>query len=164
MWQIKFLTVALVSKLQLAIHGLLDGVGLEGDVPHEVLEAVLSDDDVVFKADAEALLPDVNARLNREDVARRDGLVPMANIVDVEADEMRRAVHEVLLVRWPSRVLLLDVVAVDQFEVEELGRHEVADFLVVVVERDTRTKELHGVLHHRKDRVVDRALAVREAT
>ena len=130
---------------------------------HEVLEAVLGDDDVVFEADPEVLLADVNAGLDREDVARRNGLVPVADVVDVEADEVRRAVHEVLLVGGPSRVLLLDVVAVDQPEVEELGRHEVADFLVVVVERNAGTEELHGVLHHREDRVVDRALAVREA-
>jgi len=148
--------------LSLLTHRGLDGVGLERDVGHEVLEAVLGDDDVVFEADPEVLLADVNAGLDREDVARRNGLVPVADVVDVEADEVRRAVHEVLLVGGPSRVLLLDVVAVDQPEVEELGRHEVADFLVVVVERNAGTEELHGVLHHREDRIVDRALAVRE--
>ena len=115
---------------------------------HEVVEAVLGDDDVVFEADAEVFLADVNAGLDREDVARCDGLVPVAYVVDVEADEVRRAVHEVLLVGGPSRVLFFDVVAVDQLEVEELGRHQVADFLVVVVKRDTRAQELHGVLHH----------------
>lgn len=148
--------------MSLLTHRGLDGVGLEGDVGHEVVEAVLGDDDVVLEADAEVFLADVNAGLDREDVARCDGLVPVAYVVDVEADEVRRAVHEVLLVGGPSRVLLLDVVAVDQLEVEELGRHEVADFLVVVVERDAGTEELHGFLHHGKDRVVDRALAVRE--
>ena len=148
--------------MSLLTHRGLDGVGLERDVRHEVLEAVLGDDDVVFEADPEVLLADVNAGLDREDVARRNGLVPVADVVDVEADEVRRAVHEVLLVGGPSRVLLLDVVAVDQPEVEELGRHEVADFLVVVVERNAGTEELHGVLHHREDRIVDRALAVRE--
>ena len=148
--------------MSLLTHRGLDGVGLERDVGHEVLEAVLGDDDVVFEADPEVLLADVNAGLDREDVARRNGLVPVADVVDVEADEVRRAVHEVLLVGGPSRVLLLDVVAVDQPEVEELGRHEVADFLVVVVERNAGTEELHGVLHHREDRIVDRALAVRE--
>ena len=148
--------------MSLLTHRGLDGVGLERDVGHEVLEAVLGDDDVVFEADPEVLLADVNAGLDREDVARRNGLVPVADVVDVEADEVRRAVHEVLLVGGPSRVLLLDVVAVDQPEVEELSRHEVADFLVVVVERNAGTEELHGVLHHREDRIVDRALAVRE--
>ena len=130
---------------------------------HEVVKAVLGDDDVVLEADAEVFLADVDARLDRKDVARRDGLVPVADVVDVEANEVRRAVHEVLLVGGPSGVLLFDVVAVDQLEVEELGRHEVADLLVVVVERDAGTEELHGVLHHREHRVVDRALAVREA-
>ena len=148
--------------MSLLTHRGLDGVGLEGDVGHEVVEAVLGDDDVVLEADAEVFLADVNAGLDREDVARRNGFVPVADVVDVEADEVRRAVHEVLLVGGPSRVLLLDVVAVDQLEVEELGRHEVADFLVVVVERNAGTEELHGVLHHREDRVIDRALAVRE--
>ena len=148
--------------MSLLTHRGLDGVGLEGDVRHEVVEAVFGDDDVVLEADAEVFLADVNAGLDREDVARSDGLVPVADVVDVEADEVRRAVHEVLLVGGPSRVLFFDVVAVDQLEVEELGRHEVADFLVVVVERDAGTEELHGVLHHGKDRVVDRALAVRE--
>ena len=145
------------------VHRGLDGVGLEGDVRHEVVEAVLGDDDVVLETDAKVFLADVNARLDREDVARRNGLVPVADVVDVEANEVRRAVHEVLLIGGPSRVLLFNVVAVDQLEVEELGRHEVADFLVVVVERDAGTEELHGVLHHGKDRVVDRALTVREA-
>ena len=130
---------------------------------HEVVEAVLGDDDVVLEADAEVFLADVNAGLDREDVARRNGFVPVADVVDVEADEVRRAVHEVLLVSGPSRVLSFDVVAVDQLEVKELGRHEVADFLVVVVERNAGTEELHGVLHHGEDRAVDRALAVREA-
>ena len=148
--------------MSLLTHRGLDGVGLEGDVGHEVVEAVLGDDDVVLEADAEVFLADVNAGLDREDVARCDGLVPVADVVDVEADEVRRAVHEVLLVGGPSRVLFFDVVAVDQLEVEELGRHQVADLLVVVVERDAGTEELHGVLHHREDRVVDRALTVRE--
>ena len=148
--------------MSLLTHRGLDGVGLERDVRHEVLEAVLGDDDVVFEADPEVLLADVNARLDREDVARRNGLVPVADVVDVEADEVRRAVHEVLLVGGPSGVLFFDVVAVDQLEVKKLGRHEVADFLVVVLERNAGTEELHGVLHHREDRVIDRALAVRE--
>ena len=129
---------------------------------HEVVEAVFGDDDVVLETDAEVFLADVDTRLDREHVARSDGLVPVADVVDVEADEVRRAVHEVLLVGGPSRVLFFDVVAVDQLEVEELGRHQVADLLVVVVERDAGTEELHGVLHHREDRVVDRALTVRE--
>ena len=148
--------------MSLLTHRGLDGVGLERDVRHEVVEAVLGDDDVVLEADAEVFLTDVDARFDRENVARSDGLVPVADVVDVEADEVRRAVHEVLLVGGPSRVLFFDVVAVDQLEVEELGRHQVADFLVVVVERNAGTEELHGVLHHREDRVIDRALAVRE--
>ena len=130
---------------------------------HEIVEAVFGDDDVVLEADAEIFLADVDAGLDREDVARRDGLVPVADVVDVEANEVRRAVHEVLLVGGPSGVLLFDVVAVDQLEVEKLSRHEVADFLMVLVERDARAQELHRVLHHREHRVVDRALAVREA-
>jgi len=132
-------------------------------VRHEVVEAVLGDDDVVLETDAEVFFADVNAGLYREDMARRDGLVPVADVVDVEADEVRRAVHEVLLVGGPSGVLFFDVVAVDQLEVEELGRHEITDFLVVVVERNAGTEELHGVLHHREHRVVHRALAIREA-
>ena len=146
-----------------SVHYGLDGVSFEGDVRHEVVEAFLGDDNVVFEANAEVFLADIDAGLHGEHVTRSDGLVPMADVVDVKTDEMRRAVHEVLLVGGPSGVLLLDVVAVDQLEVEKLGRHEVANLLVVVVERDARTKELHGVLHHREDRVVDRALAVREA-
>ena len=130
---------------------------------HEVVEAILGDNDVVLEADAEVFLADVDAGLDREHVARRDGLVPVADVVDIEADEMRRAVHEVLLVGRPSGILLFNVVTVDQLEVEELGRHEGADLLVVIVERNTRTEEFHGVLHHGKDRVVDCALTVCEA-
>lgn len=148
--------------MSLQTHRGLDGVGLERDVRHEIVKAVLGDDNVVLKTNPEILLADVNAGLDGEDVARRNGLVPVADIVDVEADKVRRAVHEVLLVGRPSGVLFFDVVAVDQLEVEELSRHEVADFFMVVVERNAGTEELHGVLHHREDRVVDRALTVRE--
>lgn len=53
---------------------------------HEVVEAVLGDDDVVLEADAEVFLADVDAWLDREDVARRNGLVPVADVVDVHGN------------------------------------------------------------------------------
>ena len=53
---------------------------------HEVVEAVLGDDDVVLEADAEVFLADVDARLDREHVARSDGLVPVADVVDIDGN------------------------------------------------------------------------------
>ena len=50
--------------------------------------------------------------------------------------------------------------AIDELEVKQLGRHEVADFLVVIVEGDAGMQKLHGVLHDGQDRVVDGALAM----
>ena len=96
-----------------------------GNVGHEVVEAVFGDHDVRravlrLQADAEVFLADVNARLHREHVARCDGFVPVADVVDVEADEVRSAVHEVLLVGRPRRILLLDVVAIDELEVKRV--------------------------------------------
>ena len=68
------------------VHRRLDGVGLKGNVGHEVVEAVFGDHDVVLQADAEVFFADVNARLDREHVARCDGFVPVADVVDVDGN------------------------------------------------------------------------------
>ena len=53
---------------------------------HKVVEAVLGDDDIVFEANADVFLADVDARRDREHVARSDGLVPVADVVDIDGN------------------------------------------------------------------------------
>ena len=70
--------------------------------------------------------------------------------------------HEILLVGWPRRILFFHVVAVNELEVQQLRCHQVAHLLVVLVERNAWTKQLCSIPHDGENRVVDRALAVRE--
>ena len=53
---------------------------------HKVVEAVLGDDDIVFEADADVFLADVNARFHHEYVARCDGVMPVADVVDIDGN------------------------------------------------------------------------------
>ena len=56
---------------------------------------------------------------------------PVAHVVHIQANEVGCAVHEVLVCR-PSGVLFLDVVAVDELEVQQLGGHQVPHSVVLV--------------------------------
>ena len=62
--------------------------------------------------------------------------MPMSHIVNIQSNEVRRAMHEVLFVGRPSGVLLFDVVTVNELQVEQLCRHQVADLFVVIVQRN----------------------------
>lgn len=54
-------------------HQGFDGVGVEGDVGHQVDGSLVGDEDVVFEADAEAFLAEVQAGFDRHDPAGGDG-------------------------------------------------------------------------------------------
>lgn len=76
-------------------HEGFDVIWLDGDVGHEVGVFALADEVVVFKADAEVFLWEVDAGLDGEEHAWGDGEVGGGDVVDVEAEVVGGAVHEV---------------------------------------------------------------------
>jgi len=72
----------------LASHHRLDVVGFEWDMAHQVDEAILGDQDVILEANSEVFFPDINARLDGEDMSGLDGFMPVTDIVHVKSNEV----------------------------------------------------------------------------
>ena len=72
----------------LACHHSLNVIGFEWNVAHQIDEAILGDEDVVFEANAEVFFPDINARLDCEDVSSLNRFMPVTDIVNVKPNEV----------------------------------------------------------------------------
>ena len=67
---------------------------------------------------------------------------------------MRSPVHEVFLVSWPVRILVLDICLVDQAQSQEFTLHDQPHFFVVILDRNPRIEQVHGRSHHTKDSII----------
>jgi hypothetical protein len=67
-------------------HQLFDFTGFNGDAGHEIFISAFRDKDVVFQADAQFFLRDVNAGFTREDPAWLDWFRGEPDIMDVEPE------------------------------------------------------------------------------
>src|SRR5579875_1193758 len=93
---------------ELFLHQSLDGVGRFGQRAGEAFEgSVRLHVKIVFDADPDFLLGNVNAGLDGEDHALLDGLRVVPGIMDIDADQMADAVDEVLAQAMAVEVLAM---------------------------------------------------------
>ena len=84
---------------------------------------MFGDEDVVFEADGEAFFGDVDAGFDGEDPAGGEGFGDKADVVDVEAEGMAEAVHEVFAAGGGFLGLFFDVGFFEEAEREQFVVH-----------------------------------------
>src|SRR5262249_28134778 len=116
--------------------------------------ASFSDEEIVFDADSEVFLWDVNTGLDGDDHAGLERLAALAGIVNVEANAMAETVNEVLAERLAVQILAVSVDVVVGDEEEGL--------FVVLAEVGAGFDGGDGGILCAEDDVVNFALARRE--
>jgi len=103
-------------------------------VGHEVDGALVGDEDVVFQADGQAFGADVDGGFDGHHPAGGEGAGGVADVVDVEAEGMPDAVHEILFEGGTVGVLGLDLFGGEQAQAEEFGLDEAFSVALPVFE------------------------------
>lgn len=137
------------------LHQALDFVGLDGDGCHEVGIFGFADQIIVFKTDAEVLFRNIDAWFNGEDHARGNRFVWWGDVVDIEAEVMGGAVHEVFLHEGFGLVLCGGLLGGEQAEGDEFRFHCGDDLLLEVGHDDTGTKNTVGEIENAEDRFIN---------
>lgn len=148
----------------LGIHETLDFVDFDGDGGHEIGVVFGSDEVIVFEADAEIFLADVDAGFDGENHAFCEGLVRWGDVVDVEAHVVRGSVHEVAADEGLGGVLLFGVLERNEIQIDELLFHDFDDIGLVIGGVGAWAEELVCAAHDAQNGVVDGFLAWGETT
>src|SRR5580698_6891404 len=90
-------------------HDFFDFIGIAGEAFAQEFVAGFGDEDVVFDADAEIFLGDVNAGLDGDDHSWLERFAIIARVVDVEADVVAEAVNEILAQRFAVKIFAVRI-------------------------------------------------------
>src|SRR5882724_2308185 len=114
------------------VHQGFDFLRLDRNAGAEILVAAFAHHDVILEAHAEAFLGDVDARLHGDHEAVGERLHRPAVVVHVEAERVAQPVRKIFPARGTVVGLLLDVLALDEAEREQLLVHHHLRFLLPV--------------------------------
>ena len=95
------------------IHDFLDLLRFDGNIFHQVENPVFFNYNIIFDPDPQALVTDVNSRLNSPNLAYLHFVVHVSHIVNVQSQLMSRAVHKILEEERLVLILFLNILFVD---------------------------------------------------
>src|ERR1700722_14936617 len=102
-------------------HDSFDFGGLAGEALAQKLQPRFGDEHVVLNAHAEIFFGDVNARLDGDDHAGREGFAILARVVDIQTDMVAQSVNEILAERFAVQIFAVRIDVVVGNLVDALG-------------------------------------------